>query len=169
MVACIGSLVKGVEDHHHEHLDYGLRSHTTAGVVFDFFNGLGTVAFAFAGHSVVLEIQATIPSSPAKPSKKPMWKGAVVAYIIVAICYFSVAFAGYWAFGSQVQDDVLVSLRKPAWIISFANFMVFLHVIGGYQVRNLLFPSFSVLKSESDSIKCCFFWIFTQPHIENLY
>jgi len=141
MVACVASLVKGVEDHHHEHVDYGLRSHTTAGVVFEFFNGLGTVAFAFAGHSVVLEIQATIPSSPEKPSKKPMWKGAVVAYLIVAICYFSVAFAGYWAFGSQVEDDVLVSLRKPAWIISLANFMVFLHVVGSYQVRNLLFRS----------------------------
>ncbi|TXG53457.1 hypothetical protein EZV62_022626 [Acer yangbiense] len=67
--------------------------------VFDFFNGMGTIAFAFAGHSVVLEIQATIPSSPEVPSKKPMWKGVVAAYLIVAFCYLSVAFAGYWAFG----------------------------------------------------------------------
>ncbi|GKC39926.1 hypothetical protein Tco_1052310, partial [Tanacetum coccineum] len=29
--------------------------------------------------------------NPKKPSKDPMWKGGVVAYIVVAICYFPVA------------------------------------------------------------------------------
>lgn len=98
------------------------------------FNALGTVAFAFAGHSVVLEIQATMPSSQERPSKIPMWRGVIVAYIIVALCYFSVALSGFWAFGDLVDDDILISLEKPPWLIAAANMMVFLHVVGSYQV-----------------------------------
>ncbi|GAB4862062.1 hypothetical protein Ancab_037316 [Ancistrocladus abbreviatus] len=143
MVAFVASAVKGAKSHHH--VDYGLRSHTTAGIVFDVFNGLGTTAFAFAGHSVVLEIQATIPSTPDKPSKKPMWRGVVVAYIIVAICYVSVAVAGYFAFGSHVEDDVLISLQRPPWLIAAANLMVFLHVVGSYQVFAM--PVFDLIES----------------------
>lgn len=136
MIAFIASIKKGI---HHRPESYGVRSHTEVGKAFDFLNGLGTVAFAFAGHSVVLEIQATIPSTPEVPSKKPMWKGVVVAYVIVAFCYLSVGISGYWAFGQYVEDDVLISFRKPAWLIAIANFMVFFHVVGSYQV---CFPLF---------------------------
>lgn len=121
---------------------HGVRSHTEVGQFFDALNGLGTIAFAFAGHSVVLEIQATIPSTPEKPSKKPMWLGVLVAYAIVAWCYVSVAIAGYWAFGEYVEDDVLISLRKPAWLIALSNFMVFIHVVGSYQVKSISNSSF---------------------------
>jgi hypothetical protein len=83
----------------------------------------------------VLEIQATIPSSPEKPSKVPMWRGVIVAYIVVALCYFPVAIIGYWMFGNAVKDNILISLEKPAWLIAMANFFVVLHVIGSYQVK----------------------------------
>ena len=131
MIASVASIVKGMEHHPAE---YGVRGHTTASMIFDAFNGVGTIAFAFAGLSVVLEIQATIPSTPEVPSKKPMWKGVVVAYFIVIVCYLCVAISGYWAFGAHVEDDVLISLERPVWLIAAANFMVFIHVIGSYQV-----------------------------------
>ncbi|CAL5348186.1 unnamed protein product [Camellia sinensis] len=138
MVACVASIWRGINIRQHNQnndiIKYGVRSHTIAGIVFDVFTSLGTIAFAFAGHSVALEIQATIPSSAEKPSKKPMWRGVMVAYAIVALCYFSVATSGYWAFGVDVEDDVLVSLERPRWLVVTANFMVFLHVLGGYQV-----------------------------------
>ncbi|KAK6914283.1 Amino acid transporter, transmembrane domain [Dillenia turbinata] len=134
MVAFVASAVRGGQAPPHHHVNYGLRSHTTAGRVFDFFNALGTIAFAFAGHSVALEIQATIPSTPEKPSKKPMWLGAGVAYAIVAMCYIPVALTGFWAFGNTVEDDILLSLEKPSWLIALANLMVFFHVLGSYQV-----------------------------------
>ncbi|GFZ09746.1 transmembrane amino acid transporter family protein [Actinidia rufa] len=143
MVAFVASIGKGVS--HHHQVSHGVRSHTTAGIVFDVFNSLGTIAFAFAGHSVALEIQATIPSSPDKPSKKSMWRGSIVAYIIVALCYFSVAASGFWAFGDLVEDDVLISLERPRWIIAIANFMVFVHVLGSYQVFAM--PVFDMLES----------------------
>ncbi|KAK1609843.1 hypothetical protein QYE76_033516 [Lolium multiflorum] len=34
---------------------------------------------SISGHNVVLEIQATIPSTSEKPSKKPMWKGVTLS------------------------------------------------------------------------------------------
>ncbi|KAI3689756.1 hypothetical protein L2E82_47723 [Cichorium intybus] len=92
--------------------------------------GLVGHTFAYAGHNVVLEIQATIPSTPEKPSKGPMWKGVVVAYI--AICYFPVAIIEYWVFGNQVSDNILISLEKSTWLIAMANLFVVIHVIGSY-------------------------------------
>ncbi|CAA6668043.1 unnamed protein product [Spirodela intermedia] len=87
LAAAVMSLSMGaaVDRGRKEGVEYGYKAKSTAGTVFGFFSALGDVAFAYAGHNVVLEIQATIPSTPEKPSKKPMWKGVVVAYIVVAI------------------------------------------------------------------------------------
>jgi amino acid permease len=126
-------------------VDYSVRATTTPGKVFDFFAALGDVAFAYAGHNVVLEIQATIPSTPEKPSKKPMWKGVIVAYIVVALCYFPVALIGYWAFGNTVDDNILVTLNKPKWLIAMANMMVVIHVIGSYQIYAM--PVFDMIET----------------------
>lgn len=115
-------------------VQYGYKASTTSGTVFDFFTALGDVAFAYAGHNVVLEIQATIPSTTEKPSKGPMWRGVVIAYIVVALCYFPVALIGYYMFGNNVEDNILISLEKPTWLIVAANMFVVVHVIGSYQV-----------------------------------
>ena len=132
-VAWAASLKKGVQPN----VEYSYKAHSTSGQVFSFFNALGTIAFAYAGHNVVLEIQATIPSTPEKPSKGPMWKGVVVAYIVVAICYFPVAIIGFWMYGNTVSDNILISLEKPTWLIAAANLFVVVHVIGSYQVQIL--------------------------------
>uniref|UniRef100_A0ACD5T734 Uncharacterized protein n=1 Tax=Avena sativa TaxID=4498 RepID=A0ACD5T734_AVESA len=126
------------------HVSYHLPETTAAGKVFSFFEALGDVAFAYAGHNVVLEIQATIPSTPEKPSKKPMWKGVVVAYVIIALHYFPVALIGYWAFGNTVKDNILITLNKPNWLIAIANMMVVLHVVGSYQVYAM--PVFDMIE-----------------------
>ncbi|MED6205100.1 hypothetical protein PIB30_015011 [Stylosanthes scabra] len=141
-IAVVTSIVMGVHNHP---THYGVRSHTVAGKTFDVFTALGTIAFAFAGHSVVLEIQATLPSKEEVPSKKPMWRGVVSAYSIVIVCYLAVAVSGYWAFGSAVEDDVLISLEHPFWLIAVANLMVFVHVIGSFQVFAM--PVFDTIES----------------------
>ncbi|XP_008219132.1 PREDICTED: lysine histidine transporter-like 5 [Prunus mume] len=143
MISFVASTIRGA--HHHQHVNHGVRSHTTSEKVFDMLNGFGTIAFAFAGHSVALEIQATIPSTPEKPSKVAMWRGVVVAYIIVIFCYLAVAISGFWAFGNAVEDDVLISLEKPNWLVALANIMVFFHVIGSYQIFSM--PVFDVIES----------------------
>ncbi|XP_059657314.1 lysine histidine transporter 2-like [Cornus florida] len=129
-IAWVASIHRGVLPD----VQYTPRASTQAGRVFQFLSGLGDVAFAFAGHNVVLEIQATIPSTPENPSKKPMWKGVVVAYVVVALCYWPVSMIGYWIFGNKVEDNVLISLEKPAWLVAAANMFVVIHVIGSYQV-----------------------------------
>ncbi|KAL0355144.1 UNVERIFIED_CONTAM: Lysine histidine transporter 2 [Sesamum radiatum] len=140
-IGWVASLHKGISPE----VAYLPRASTSTGRVFEFLSALGDVAFAFAGHNVVLEIQATIPSTPEKPSKKPMWKGVVFAYIVVAFCYFPVAFVGYAIFGNTVEDNILMSLQKPAWLIIAANMFVVVHVIGSYQVFAM--PVFDMVES----------------------
>ncbi|KAF7135088.1 hypothetical protein RHSIM_Rhsim08G0045800 [Rhododendron simsii] len=140
-VAWAASAKKGVQPD----VDYSYKATTTIGKVFNFFSALGDVAFAYAGHNVVLEIQATIPSTPEKPSKGPMWKGVIVAYIIVALCYFPVALIGYYIFGNKVDDNILITLEKPTWLIAMANLFVVVHVIGSYQIYAM--PVFDMIET----------------------
>ncbi|CAN7127447.1 hypothetical protein BRARA_G00870 [Brassica rapa] len=140
-IAWAASVHKGVKPD----VDYSYRASTTPGKVFNFLNAMGDVAFAYAGHNVVLEIQATIPSTPEVPSKVPMWRGVVVAYIVVAICYFPVAFLGYWTFGNSVDDNILMTLEKPVWLVAMANLFVVVHVIGSYQIFAM--PVFDMMET----------------------
>ncbi|KAK0591387.1 hypothetical protein LWI29_000882 [Acer saccharum] len=134
-IAWGASIHKGVQ----ADVQYGYKAETASGKVFNFFSAFGYVAFAFAGaHNVVLEIQATIPSTPENPSKGLMWRGVVIAYIVVALCYFPVALIGYWMFGNSVEDNILISLEKPAWLIGMANIFVVIHVIGSYRIYAML-------------------------------
>lgn len=134
-IAWTASLAKGPV----ENVDYGQRGVDTLDNTFNFFNALGDIAFAYAGHNVVLEIQATIPSTPEEPSKKAMWKGVKFAYLVVALCYFPVAFCGYYIFGNTVDDNILMTLERPTWLIATANMFVLVHVIGSYQVTTSSF------------------------------
>jgi amino acid transporter len=102
------------------------------------------IAFAYAGHNVVLEIQATLPSTPEKPSKIAMWRGVLGAYVIVAACYFPVAIICYWAYGNelaaysnilQFQGNYYKELRHNyKGILTAANVMLIIHILGSYQV-----------------------------------
>ncbi|KAH1205081.1 Lysine histidine transporter 1 [Glycine max] len=169
-IAWAASAHKGVQ----ENVEYGYKAKSTSGTVFNFFSALGDVAFAYAGHNVVLEIQATIPStpekpskgdvafayaghnvvleiqatipsSPEKPSKGPMWRGVLIAYLVVALCYFPVALIGYWVFGNSVDDNILITLNKPTWLIVTANMFVVIHVIGSYQLYAM--PVFDMIET----------------------
>ncbi|KAJ8768050.1 hypothetical protein K2173_020990 [Erythroxylum novogranatense] len=140
-IAWSASIHKGVQPD----VDYGYIASSTSGTVFNFLTALGDVAFAYAGHNVVLEIQATIPSTPEKPSKGPMWKGVLIAYIVVGLCYFPVALVGYYIFGNNVEDNILISLEKPTWLIVAANMFVVVHVIGSYQLYAM--PVFDMLET----------------------
>ncbi|KAK6152912.1 hypothetical protein DH2020_012551 [Rehmannia glutinosa] len=64
VIASGASIWKGIT--HHQLINYGFEAHSTSAIIFDVFSSLGLLAFAFAfaGHSVALEIQATIPSTP---------------------------------------------------------------------------------------------------------
>ncbi|KAF7809608.1 lysine histidine transporter-like 8 [Senna tora] len=82
-----------------------LRSGNDATNAFNVLNALGVVAFAFRGHNLILEIQATMPSSEKHPSHVPMWQGVKVSYTLIAACLFPLAIGGYWAYGHQIPSD----------------------------------------------------------------
>lgn len=70
LVLCSYSLIAWTASAHKGpiHLvDYALRDKTTSNNVLNFFSAMGNVAFAFAGHNVVLEIQANYSFNPRKP------------------------------------------------------------------------------------------------------
>lgn len=113
--------------------------------LFGAFTALGTIAFAYAGHNVVLEIQSTLPSTPEEPSKLAMWRGVKFAYGVVAAGYFPVALVGYWAYGNQVTDDIITFVSRPTWLVLIANLMVVVHVIGSYQIYAM--PVFDMMES----------------------
>lgn len=133
-------------------------SHFIRGV----FTALGAVTFAYGGHSVLLEIQATLRAPP--PPFRSMMKGAPrhtrlrlqvpytsgaegilhtgapragvsAAYLVSTSCYFFVALTGFGSYGNVVAPDVLLSRPRTskAWI-GVANMMVWLHVLAAYQV-----------------------------------
>ncbi|GLT73086.1 hypothetical protein SLA2020_449680 [Shorea laevis] len=139
-VAWAGSLAHGQVDN----VSYAYKNANPTDYMFRVLNVLGQISSAFTGHAVALEILATIPSTHEKPSKVPMRKGAIGAYFTNAICYFPVALIGYWAFGQDVDDNVLMALKKPGWLIAAANLMVVVHVIGSYQVYAM--PMFGLLE-----------------------
>lgn len=47
--------------------------------------------------------QATMPSTFKHPAHVPMWKGAKVAYFLIAMCIFPVSIGGFWAYGNLVS------------------------------------------------------------------
>lgn len=65
----------------------------------------------------------------------------MVAYVVVALCYFPLALVGYGVFGNDVSDNILISLKTPVWAIALANLFVVMHVIGSYQVSPITFTS----------------------------
>ncbi|KAB2610096.1 lysine histidine transporter 1-like [Pyrus ussuriensis x Pyrus communis] len=116
-IAWTASLHKGVQPD----VAYGYKASSTPGTVFNFFTALGD------------------------PSKKPMWRGVVLAYLVVALCYFPVALIGYYTFGNAVEDNILISLEKPEWLIITANMFVVVHVIGSYQLYAM--PVFDMIET----------------------
>lgn len=52
-----------------------------------------------------------MPSTFKHPAHVPMWRGAKVAYLLIAMCIFPVAIGGFWAYGN------LVSLLAEAFFI----------------------------------------------------
>ncbi|KAJ3673890.1 hypothetical protein LUZ60_005882 [Juncus effusus] len=109
-------------------IDYNLQG-TIDTKVFKAFSALGTIAFSF-GDAMLPEIQSTIKY----PVKKNMYKGVSCAYGIIVMTYWTLAFSGYWAFGSQVQPYVLSSLTVPGWAIVMANLFAVVQISGCYQI-----------------------------------
>eukprot|EP01026_Neomeris_dumetosa_P068286 TRINITY_DN6685_c0_g1_i3.p1 TRINITY_DN6685_c0_g1~~TRINITY_DN6685_c0_g1_i3.p1 ORF type:complete len:448 (+),score=15.17 TRINITY_DN6685_c0_g1_i3:87-1430(+) len=127
VVASTLSLMTIVHNHQ-ESITVQKTSEPSTDTTFNFLNALGAIIFAFAGHAVFLETQATIKYPPS--TVNPMMIAVVITYVLSQVLYASVGILGYEAFGMEVQGNVFVSTTKPTWLVLFANIMVLLHTIG---------------------------------------
>ncbi|KAL9265076.1 Lysine histidine transporter-like 8-like protein [Drosera capensis] len=83
-----------------------------AGRAMSIVGALGIIAVAFRGHNLVIEIEGTLPSSSTHPPSKTMWRARTTSYIVVALCVFSIAIGGFWAYGTQIPTRGM--LEAPA-------------------------------------------------------
>jgi hypothetical protein len=71
--------------------------------------------------------QATL----APPVSGKMFKGLLICYAVVIPTFFSVAGAGYWAFGNAAVGNIFLNLAPiggvsliPSWLLFVANIFV---------------------------------------------
>ncbi|WCJ39965.1 Lysine histidine transporter-like 8 [Euphorbia peplus] len=120
--------------------------------LFDVLNALGTIAFAFRGHNLILEIQGTMPSSEKHPSRVPMWKGAKVAYALIAMCLFPLAIAGYWAYGEKIPEGGMLQALfayhggdTSRFILGLISIFVIINSLSSFQIYGM--PVYDDLES----------------------
>ncbi|CAM8935578.1 unnamed protein product [Rhodiola kirilowii] len=133
---------------------------------FQVFNALGIIAFAFRGHNLILEIQATMPSSEKHPSTKPMWKGTKVAYGLISACLYPIAIGGYWAYGQLIPNaGMLTALYQfhgqdtSQGILGFTSAMVIINAVSSFQIYAM--PMFDDMESQfvTRRKKPCPWWL----------
>ena len=57
---------------------------------------------------------------------------------LIGLCYFGVSILGFRAFGTAVNENVLLSFASSGprhWVVTMASMMVVIHVAAAYQVR----------------------------------
>ncbi|KAI9127866.1 hypothetical protein K1719_000859 [Acacia pycnantha] len=117
------------------------HDHSTVHNLFMIINSIGIIILSFRGHNVMLEIQATLPSSPEKPSKDLMRKGVIMSYAVIAMCMFPLAIAGFWAYGNQIPADrgmmsAFQQFHKHQMkkLAGFLYLLITMHCLSSFQV-----------------------------------
>ncbi|KAK6160563.1 hypothetical protein DH2020_003944 [Rehmannia glutinosa] len=102
--------------------------------VWNSFQAIGDIAFAYAYSTVLIEIQDTLKSPP--PENKVMKKASLVGVLTTTIFYILCGCTGYAAFGNKAPGNFLTGFGfyEPFWLIDFANICIAIHLIGAYQV-----------------------------------
>ncbi|PWZ34180.1 putative GABA transporter 2 [Zea mays] len=110
--------------------DYSLSS-SKSEQSFDAFLSISILASVF-GNGILPEIQATL----APPAAGKMMKALVLCYSVIVFTFFLSSITGYWAFGSNVQSNVLKSLMPdsgpalaPTWLLGVAVLFVLLQLL----------------------------------------
>ncbi|CAM0883646.1 unnamed protein product [Alopecurus aequalis] len=97
--------------------DYSIIGDTSTRV-YGVFNAIAIIATSY-GNGIIPEIQATV----AAPVTGKMFKGLCLCYAVVVATFFSVAIAGYWAFGNAAEGLLLYNFMVdgkaiiPEWLL----------------------------------------------------
>ncbi|KAF8406682.1 hypothetical protein HHK36_008773 [Tetracentron sinense] len=144
-----------------------VRAKTDIAEVFGVLNSLGIIAFAFRGHNLILEIQATMPSDEKHPSHVPMWRGVKIAYSLIAMCLFPLAIGGYWAYGHMIPANggMLTALYQfhgrdtSQFLLGMTSLFVIINAVSSFQLYGM--PMFDDMESKYTTRmnKPCPWWL----------
>ncbi|KAL6322873.1 hypothetical protein AAG906_020913 [Vitis piasezkii] len=136
-------------------------------LIFGVLNALGIIAFAFRGHNLILEIQATMPSSEKRTTYVPMWRGVKVAYLIIALCLFPLAIGGYWAYGQKIPENggMLTAIYSyhgrdtSQFVLALTSLLVIINSVSSFQIYGM--PMFDDMESKytKRKNKPCPWWL----------
>lgn len=100
--------------------------------VWNVFQALGNIAFAYSYSMVQIEIQDTLRSPP--PESTTMSRAAMYGIGITTLFYVSIGCIGYAGFGDKAPGNILNGFYEPFWLLDIANLALLVHVVGAYQV-----------------------------------
>ncbi|KAH7833916.1 hypothetical protein Vadar_010994 [Vaccinium darrowii] len=144
-----------------------VRAESQIARTFDLLNALGIIAFAFRGHNLILEIQATMPSSEKHPSRVPMWRGVKFAYLLVAMCLFPLAIGGYWVYGNKIPENggILTALYQfhgpdtSQAILGLISLFVIINAVSSFQIYGMQMFDDMESKITTRMKKPCPWWL----------
>ncbi|KAJ7299463.1 hypothetical protein O6H91_Y227200 [Diphasiastrum complanatum] len=113
--------------------------------VWQVFQALGNIAFAYSFSSILIEIQDTVKNPPAE--NKTMKRATLIGVSTTTFFYMTIGCVGYAAFGNNAPGNLLTGFGfyNPYWLINFANACIVVHLVGAYQVFSQ--PIFAVVES----------------------
>ncbi|KAK4491472.1 hypothetical protein RD792_002222 [Penstemon davidsonii] len=140
----------------------GAQTTVDAGGIRDVLNGIGFIALSFRGHNLVLEIQGTIPTNPKQPSRKPMWRGVIISYLVIAVCMYPLAIVGYWAYGNtKMNGGILTSFteinqnKTSKYIIGTIHLIILINYLCAFQIFAMpTFDNFERLYTSKKNKPC---------------
>ncbi|VAH77643.1 unnamed protein product [Triticum turgidum subsp. durum] len=110
--------------------DYSLSS-SKSEQTFNAFLSISILASVF-GNGIIIAQSATL----APPAAGKMMKALVMCYSVIGFTFYLPSITGYWAFGSQVQSNILKSLMPdsgpalaPTWLLGLAVLFVLLQLL----------------------------------------
>ncbi|THG19302.1 hypothetical protein TEA_028501 [Camellia sinensis var. sinensis] len=118
------------------------------------------------GHNLALEIQATMPSTFKHPAHVPMWRGAKVAYFLIAMCVFPIAIGGFWAYGNLMPSGGILnalfafhSHDIPRGLLAMTFLLVVFNCLCSFQIYSMpVFDSFEAGYT-SRTNRPCSIWV----------
>ncbi|XP_020208495.1 amino acid permease 6 [Cajanus cajan] len=98
------------------------------------FQAIGNIAFAYGFSMVIVEIQDTLKSSP--PENQAMKKATATGISITTLFYMLCGLLGYEAFGNKAPGNFLTGFGfyEPYWLVDIGNVFIVIHLVGAYQV-----------------------------------
>ncbi|KAG6526891.1 hypothetical protein ZIOFF_008978 [Zingiber officinale] len=114
-----------------------------------------------------LGFQATMASIFKHPAHVPMWRGAKVAYLLIAMCLFPIAIGGFWGYGNLMpQGGILNALYiyhshdLPRGLLATTFLLVVFNCLSSFQIYSM--PVFDSLKQQFVGIMESKTWIWNR-------